>query len=85
MSSDIQSEKLLILIPAYNEQGAIRQVVEKVKETVQGCDVLVIDDGSADNTAQEAIAAGAIVLRNPLNLNIGGAVQTGLKFAQQRA
>ena len=84
MSSDTHSERLLILIPAYNEQKAIRQVVTRVKQTVPHCDVLVVDDGSADNTAEEATAAGAIVIRNPFNLNIGGAVQTGLKFAWQR-
>ena len=83
MSSENRSERLLILIPAYNEQGAIRQVVQKVLQTVPHCDVLVIDDGSEDNTSQEATVAGAIVIRNPINLNIGGAVQTGLKFARQ--
>lgn len=83
MSIDIRSERLLILIPAYNEEGAIRQVVRSVKQTVPQADVLVIDDGSADNTTQEASAAGAIVARNPFNLCIGGAVQTGLKFARE--
>lgn len=83
MTVETQSERLLILIPAYNEQGAIRQVVTNVKKTVPCCDVLVIDDGSVDETAREAMAAQAIVLRNPFNLNIGGAVQTGLKFARK--
>jgi hypothetical protein len=82
VSFDIRSEPLLILIPAYNEQGAIRQVVHCVQQTVPQADILVVDDGSADDTAQEASAAGAIVVRNPFNLCIGGAVQTGLKFAQ---
>ena len=81
MSFDNRSERLLILIPAYNEQGAIRQVVHCVQQTVPQVDILVVDDGSADNTAQEASAAGAIVVHNPFNLCIGGAVQTGLKFA----
>jgi glycosyltransferase involved in cell wall biosynthesis len=45
--------------------------------------VLVVDDGSTDNTAQEAGSAGAFVVRHPFNLGIGGAVQTGLKFAQR--
>jgi glycosyltransferase involved in cell wall biosynthesis len=84
MSFDIRSERLLILIPAYNEEDAIRQVVHSVKKVVPQSDVLVVDDGSADNTAHEAAAAGAIVLRNPFNLCIGGAVQTGLKFARQQ-
>lgn len=85
MSLNGRSEnRLLILIPAYNEQGAIRQVVQSVKQTVPQCDVLVVDDGSADKTAREAAAGGAIVVRNPFNLSIGGAVQTGLKFARER-
>lgn len=84
MSVEIRPERLLVLIPAYNEEGAIRQVVQNVKQTVPACDVLVVDDGSADLTAVEATAAGAIVVRNPFNLCIGGAVQTGLKYARQQ-
>lgn len=77
------SERLLVLIPAYNEQAEIRQVVSSVRNTIPHADVLVVDDGSMDNTAQEAKSAGAFVVRHPFNLGIGGAVQTGLKFAQQ--
>jgi glycosyltransferase involved in cell wall biosynthesis len=84
MSFDVRNERLLILIPAYNEQEAIREVVGRVRQAVPQSDVLVVDDGSADNTAREASAAGAIVVRNPFNLNIGGAVQTGLKFAREK-
>lgn len=83
MSPHLTSNRLLILIPAYNEQGAIRQVVTQVREVMPAADVLVIDDGSRDATAREAEAAGAFVLRHPFNLCVGGAVQTGLKFAQQ--
>jgi glycosyltransferase involved in cell wall biosynthesis len=75
--------EVLILIPAYNEQGAIRHVVHQVREIGPEVDVVVVDDGSADNTAQEALAAGATVLQHPFNLGIGGAVQTGLRFAWQ--
>lgn len=84
MSFDLQTGKLLILIPAYNEKDSIQDVVCSVRQTVPNCDILVIDDGSADNTAQEAADAGAIVVRHPFNLCIGGAVQTGLKFARQQ-
>jgi glycosyltransferase involved in cell wall biosynthesis len=83
MSSHNGSERLLVLIPAYNEQAVIRRVVGSVRLVVPQADVLVVDDGSKDNTAQEAEAAGAFVIRHPFNLGIGGAVQTGLKFAQQ--
>jgi len=79
----VRSEQLLVLIPAFNEQATIRQVVCGARDAMPYADVLVIDDGSVDNTSQEAESAGAFVVRHPINLGIGGAVQTGLKFAQQ--
>jgi glycosyltransferase involved in cell wall biosynthesis len=72
---------LLILIPAFNEAACIRQVVIGVQQAVPEAHILVIDDGSVDDTALEAAKAGAIVLRHPFNMGIGGTVQTGLKFA----
>ncbi len=75
-------DKVLIIIPALNEQGAIRQVVSGVRLAVPQADVLVINDGSTDNTSAEAEAGGALVVKHPFNLGIGGAVQTGLKFAR---
>ena len=75
-------DKTLVIIPAYNEQGAIRQVVEDTKQAVPDADVLVINDGSSDDTMLEAENAGALVVEHPFNLGIGGAVQTGLKFAR---
>ncbi len=77
-------DRLLIIIPAYNEQGAIFQVVSGVRYAVPDADVLVINDGSVDKTAQAAEAAGALVVAHPFNLGIGGAVQTGLKFARDQ-
>ena len=76
------ADRLLIIIPAYNEQGAIRGVVQGARGAVPQADVLVINDGSVDNTAAEAESAGALVVQHPFNLGIGGAVQTGLKFAR---
>ncbi len=83
MANFKRPEKLLIIIPAYNEQGAIYGVVSGVRQALPAADVLVINDGSVDNTADEAHAAGAIVVDHPFNLGIGGAVQTGLKFARE--
>jgi glycosyltransferase involved in cell wall biosynthesis len=74
----------LIIIPAYNEQGAIFQVVTGVRHAVPDADVLVINDGSRDKTAEAADAAGALVVEHPFNLGIGGAVQTGLIFARDQ-
>jgi glycosyltransferase involved in cell wall biosynthesis len=71
---------LLIIIPAYNEQEHVGRVVRDVKATLPHADVLVIDDGSADRTAAEAVRAGATALSLPVNSGYGVALQTGYKF-----
>jgi glycosyltransferase involved in cell wall biosynthesis len=71
----------IAIVPAYNEQGAIGRVVDELREADDGYDVLVIDDASHDRTAEEAREHGAIVVRLPFNLGIGGAVQTGFRYA----
>ena len=73
--------KILIIIPAYNEAGAVGKVVAEVLSKAPDADVCVVDDGSWDATAQEAAAAGAVVVSLPFNLGIGGAVQTGFRYA----
>lgn len=75
------SERLLVIIPAYNEADSIADVIERVRTSVPQADVVVVDDGSTDATAQLAGQAGAMLLRLPVNLGIGGAVQTGYRFA----
>lgn len=74
----------MVLIPAYNEAQCIDQVVAGVQAIVPQADVVVIDDGSQDDTLGVATTAGAFVIRHPFNLGIGGTVQTGLKFACQQ-
>ncbi len=76
--------KILAIVPAYNEAGALPEVIREIKAVRPTVDVLVIDDGSTDNTADAARAAGAIVVSLPFNLGIGGAVQTGFVFANKR-
>ncbi|HUP33161.1 MAG TPA: glycosyltransferase family 2 protein [Gaiellaceae bacterium] len=71
----------IAIVPARNEEGAIGGVVREIRAFDPGLDVVVIDDGSSDGTAELAAAAGAVVLRLPFNLGIGGAVQTGFKYA----
>ena len=71
----------LAVVPAYNEGQTVGGVVRRLHETLPDFDVLVIDDGSTDDTAERAEAAGARVLRHPFNLGIGGAVQNGFRFA----
>jgi len=71
----------LAIVPAYNEQGMVARVVRDIRRSAPDFDVVVVDDGSIDRTVAEAEAAGATVLRHPFNLGIGGAMQTGFKFA----
>jgi glycosyltransferase involved in cell wall biosynthesis len=77
----VTSEDVLIIIPAYNEEGRVGEVVQDVRGTFPSADVLVIDDGSADSTAAEARRAGAMSLSLPVNAGYGAALQTGYKFA----
>jgi len=71
----------LAIIPAYNEAVTVGTVVGAVREHEPDFDVVVIDDGSTDDTARRAEEAGARVLRSPFNLGIGGAVQLGFIHA----
>jgi glycosyltransferase involved in cell wall biosynthesis len=73
--------RVIIIIPAMNEASSVGQVVRGALRVLPGAAVLVVDDGSTDRTAAEGEAAGALVVRLPYNLGIGGAVQTGLRYA----
>jgi glycosyltransferase involved in cell wall biosynthesis len=68
-----------VVIAAYNEVGVIARVVAEVRR--RGYTVLLIDDGSADATAATAEKVGAVVIRHPVNLGQGAALQTGIEFA----
>ena len=72
--------KTLIIIPAYNEEEAIEKVVNSIAQEV---DVLVVNDGSKDNTSKIAKKTRAKVIDLPCNLGIGGAVQTGYIYAKK--
>jgi len=76
-------EKILVVIPAYNEEASLGSVVEEVKKYLPKADILVVNDGSSDSTSSEARIKGALVLDLPYNLGIGGAVQTGCLYAYQ--
>ncbi|MCZ6702380.1 MAG: glycosyltransferase family 2 protein [Ignavibacteria bacterium] len=74
-------KKIAVLVPALNEAGSIEQVVMGIKESNPDYDVVVIDDGSTDDTAEIAEKAGATVLSLAVNLGYGAALQTGYKYA----
>jgi glycosyltransferase involved in cell wall biosynthesis len=74
----------LAIVPAYNESASIARVVSELREHAPGFDVVVVDDGSTDDTSDRARSAGAEVLRHPYNLGIGGAVQSGYMYASER-
>lgn len=71
----------LAIVPAYNEAEAIAATVAAIRHSKPDFDVLVVDDGSRDATAERARSAGATVLRLPFNLGIGGAMQSGYIYA----
>jgi len=73
--------KILIIIPAYNEAARIGEVVRCVHEAVPGYDLLVVNDGSRDETSHAAQSAGAMVVSHPFNMGYGVAIQTGYKYA----
>jgi glycosyltransferase involved in cell wall biosynthesis len=75
------NKRTAVIIPAYNEEHTIGDVVRGVKALGAGYDVVVINDNSCDKTSEKAIEAGAKVVELSCNLGIGGAVQTGYKYA----
>ena len=77
----MSSERILVILPALNEGPNIAAAVQGIQAQLPMADVLVINDGSHDDTAQQAQAAAAMVLNLPYNVGIGAAVQTGFKFA----
>jgi glycosyltransferase involved in cell wall biosynthesis len=73
--------RVLVIIPAWNEQDSVGRTVQEVRSTNPGVDLLVVDDGSTDATAAAAKRAGAEVCRLPFNLGVGGAMRAGYRYA----
>lgn len=76
--------KVLLIIPAYNEAENIERVVDNIIENYPQYDYIVINDGSKDNTRDVCKARGYQFLNLSVNLGIGGAVQTGYKYAKDK-
>ena len=77
------TQKPLIAIPAWNEAGSIASVVSSVREHRPDAEILVVNDGSTDSTAQESQKAGARVISLPFNVGVGGAMRTAFLYAQR--
>ena len=78
----MSSARILVILPALNEGRSIARTVRGIREGLPAVDVLVVNDGSSDDTTAEARTAGAQVLELPYNLGIGAAVQAGFQFAR---
>jgi hypothetical protein len=74
--------RIAAIVPGWNEAGAIGVVVDEIRAFDPTISVVVVDDASGDETAAVATAHGATVLRLPFNVGIGGAVQTGFRYAR---
>jgi glycosyltransferase involved in cell wall biosynthesis len=79
----VASKRVLVAIPAWNERGSIIDVIGKVKKTRPDAEVLVVDDGSTDDTAALAQLAGATVVSLPFNVGVGGAMRTAFLYARR--
>ncbi|OMG34225.1 glycosyl transferase [Actinomyces naeslundii] len=71
-----------LVIPLYNEATVVREVISQARETFPY--IVVVDDGSKDDSARQAAAAGAIVVRHPVNLGQGAALQTGFSYILEK-
>ena len=80
-TTSAQAVKPLAIVPAYNEEATIARVIDEIRAADPRFEIVVVDDGSTDRTAARATARGVRVLRLPFNLGIGGAVQTGYRYA----
>lgn len=75
--------RVLVVIPAYNESLRIGGVIAAIHQAVPAADILVVDDGSRDGTAEAARRGGAVVASLPFNQGYGVALQTGFKYARR--
>ncbi|GAM11018.1 putative protein [Geobacter sp. OR-1] len=82
-SSRTEQAEILVIVPAYNEEASIAEVIADLRSLQLPLDILVVNDGSIDRTSAVARSQGVKVLDLPKNLGIGGAVQTGFKYADR--
>jgi len=80
----MREQRRVAIVPAFDEEANIGRVVDELRAYDGALDIVVVDDGSYDRTAAVARAHGAVVLRLPFNLGIGGSVQTGFRYAYEQ-
>jgi glycosyltransferase involved in cell wall biosynthesis len=80
-SKRVASDRIIVIMPAFNEQDALPSTLAGLRSASLPLDIVVIDDGSVDDTAAIATANGAVCLQLPFNLGIGGALRTGFRYA----
>jgi glycosyltransferase involved in cell wall biosynthesis len=74
------SGRLLVVVPAWNEEACVASTVHEIRAAVPAADIVVVDDGSTDRTARQARFAGADVIQLPYNLGVGGAMRAGFRY-----
>ncbi|MDB9822154.1 glycosyltransferase family 2 protein [Deltaproteobacteria bacterium] len=77
----MNKKDISVIIPARNESETIGEVISKIRELYPDFEVIVVDDGSGDNTAEVAAKAGAVVFKHPYNIGNGAAVKSGIRIA----
>ncbi|KJL24041.1 Undecaprenyl-phosphate mannosyltransferase [Microbacterium oxydans] len=77
------AQRTLVIVPAWNESQNVGNTVREILAAAPNYDVVVVDDGSTDDTADQARSAGARVLQLPFNMGVGGAMRTGFIYAQR--
>ncbi len=79
----LSSDRVLVIVPAWNEARNVGRTVHEIRAVNAHFDVLVVDDGSTDDTGTVAREAGATVISLPFNLGVGGAMRTGFTYAKR--
>jgi len=81
LNSATKPVEVTILMPAFNEEQSIGKTIREIKQLHPDFEILVVDDGSTDQTKEEAVKAGANVWKHPHNIGNGAAIKTGLRYA----
>ncbi len=79
----IPPDRTLVIVPAWNEADNLPETIAEIRAASASYDIVVVSDGSTDDTARVAVSSGAAVLSLPFNLGVGGAMRAGFTYAQR--